>query len=136
MYSVTGSQSPPRLLVFVDAATADANTLTELKKVTSRGFAELRAPIASGAPVLDVELFTNEWYDAGAAELLALLAKWESRSVNFTLREVQPGVSCVLLGQERAPTMELSTLRNIVGAGDEDRARSEERGQPLRDDDL
>lgn len=115
-----------RLLVFVDRETVDTRTLAELKSATAHGLAELKGLIERGAAVLDVEMFTNDWYDGGAAAVLALLAKWEARSVGFTLREACLGVGDEVTGDQVVSTIELDALRNIVSAGEDERARMEE----------
>lgn len=120
------SSESARLLVFVDGAMAEMQTLVDLKTVTARGYAELKALIATGAPVLDVEMFTNDWYDGGATRVLAMLSNWEARGVAFTLREALPGFADGSDLEARAPTITLSILRNIISAGEDERARTEE----------
>lgn len=117
--------SSPRLHVRIDATTAPARVLAELKDATALGFSELRALIAAGAPVLDVEMFTNDWYDGGAARILDLLSGWEARGVGHILRETfaEPD------GGEAtgdATRITLDELRNITRSGEEERARQEE----------
>lgn len=119
------SDAPVRLVVSVDRAAADTQALVELKALTARGFVELKALIASGAPVLDIEMFTNDWYDRGAALVLAMLTDWEARGVAFTLREVLAEPTDDPAAEQCASTIALGTLRNIISAGQEERARLE-----------
>ena len=119
------SSESVRLLVFVDGAMVQTQTLVDLKTVTARGYAELNALIAAGAPVLDVEMFTNDWCDGGAARVLAMLSDWEARGVACTLREAPPGLSDDAVIDD-APTITVGTLRNLVSAGEDEHARTEE----------
>lgn len=114
----------PRLQVVVDEVSAPARVLADVKPVTALGFADLAALIEQGAPVLDVEMFTNDWYDGGAARALALLSDWETRGVGYILREVPHGTHHGAAGEEGS-RIGLDELRNIVGAGAEDLARLE-----------
>ena len=120
------SSESARLLVFLDSAMAQTQTLVDLKTVTARGYAELKALIAAGEPVFDVEMFTNDWYDGGAARVLAMLSNWEARGVAYTLRETPSGPSDGAVIGDCAPTITLRTLRNLVSAGEDERARTEE----------
>lgn len=122
---MNGTESA-RLLVFVDRATAEMQTLVDLKAAIALGFAELKVLIASGAPVLDVEMFTNDWYDGGAARVLSMLSNWDARGVVYTLREAPPGLSDDAAAGDRAPTIALGALRNVISAGEGERARVEE----------
>lgn len=117
--------SSPRLQVRIDGATAPARVLTELKDATALGFSELRARIAAGAPVLDAEMFTNDWYDSGAARILDLLSGWEARDVGYILLETfaQPDSGEAARGVSR---ITLDELRNIICSGEEERPRQEE----------
>ncbi|ALC04510.1 hypothetical protein CDES_00110 [Corynebacterium deserti GIMN1.010] len=103
--------SSPRLQVLIDGTTAPARVLTDLKKQSALGFSELRALIASRNPVLDVEMFTNDWYDSGAVRVLDLLSRWEAEGVDYILRET-------LNGQESLIT--LDELRNMIESGEEE----------------
>ncbi|MFI8595224.1 hypothetical protein ACIGCK_12465 [Microbacterium sp. NPDC078428] len=116
--------SSPQLQVLIDGTTAPARVLVELKDFSARGLAELRGLIASGAPVLDVEMFTNDWFDAGAARMLDLLSGWEAQGVGYVLRETftEPDGGG---GRGGASRITLDELRSIVSSGQEERARLE-----------
>lgn len=109
-----------RLLVFVDRETADTRVLSELKAMTARGFVALKGLIDQELAVLDIEMFTNDWFDGGAMRVLALLAGWETRSVKFTLREVLLGVDADAAIDQTAPKLELSVLRNLIGVKEQE----------------
>ena len=117
--------SSPRLHVFIDGATAPARVLTGLKDATGLGFSELRVLIAVGAPVLDVEMFTNDWYDSGAAGILDLLSGWDAQGFGYILCETfaEPDDGEVTGDASR---ITLDELRNIIRSGEEERARQEE----------
>ncbi len=115
----------PRLQVLIDGTTASARVLAGLKSLSALGFSELRARVASGAPVIDVEMYTNDWYDSDAARILDLLSGWETDGVAYILRETftAPG------GGEaagEASRITLDELRGIIRSSEEDRARMEE----------
>ena len=117
--------SSPRLQVVINGATAPARVLTVLKDETGLGFSELRALIAVSAPVLDVEMFTNDWYDSGAARILDLLSGWDAQGVGYILCETFPEPD----GGEAtgdASRITVVELRNIIRSGEEERARQEE----------
>lgn len=115
----------PRLQVLVDGTAVPARILIELKQVTGLGLADLRALIASGAPVVDVEMFTNDWFESGAARVLDLLSAGEDEGVGYVLRETctEPGGSEAVCDASR---ITLEELRSIVGSGQEERTRIEE----------
>jgi len=117
--------SSPRLHVLIDDATVPARVLAELESASALAFSELRERIASGAPVLDVEMFTNDWYDSGAARLLDLLSGWEADDVAYILRETftEPGDGEVA---GEASQITLDELRNMIRSSEEERARTEE----------
>lgn len=117
--------SSPRLQVLIDGTTAPARVLADLKAVSDRGFTELRGLIAAGAPVLDVEMFTNDWFDISAARILDLLSDWEAHGVGYVLHETftEPDGDKAEGGASR---IALDELRNIVGSGQEEQARMEE----------
>lgn len=119
------SDSSPRLQVLIDGTTAPASVLVELKRVTDRGLADVRALIASAAPVVDVEMFTNDWYEHGALRILDLLSDWEAQGVGYILRETftEPGGGG---GAGDSSRITVDELRDIVSSGQEDRARTEE----------
>ncbi len=117
--------SSPRLHVLIDGTTAPARVLAELKQVSARGLVEYQGLIAAGAPVLDVEMFTNDWYDGEAARILELLSGWEAHGVGFVLREVLTRTDCDDTA-DAASRITLDELRSIVSSGEEERARIEE----------
>ena len=117
--------SSPRLHVLIDGTTAPARVLAELKQVSARGLVEYQGLIAAGAPVLDVEMFTNDWYDSGAARILDLLSGWDAQGVGYilceTFAESDDGEAT-----GDASRITVDELRNIIRSGEEDRARQEE----------
>ncbi|MDT0202397.1 hypothetical protein [Nocardioides sp. AE5] len=117
--------SSPRLHVRIDGVTAPARVLAELKQVSTLGLAEVRSLIAAGVPVLDVEMFTNDWYDGGAARVLNLLSGWEAQGVGYILRETltEPDAG---EATDDAPQMTLDELRTIIRTSEEERARADE----------
>ncbi|WP_198430713.1 hypothetical protein [Rhodococcus rhodochrous] len=115
----------PRLQVVVDDVSAPARVLADVKSVTALGFADLAVLIEQWAPVLDIEMFTNDWYDGAAARVLALLSGWDTRGVGYILREVPAGTHHRAAGKEGS-RIGLDELRTIVGTGAEDLARLEE----------
>ncbi|MDF9875806.1 hypothetical protein [Cellulosimicrobium cellulans] len=116
--------SSPRLHVLIDGTATPARVLAELKQVSALGFTELRALVASGAPVLDVETFTHDWYDGGASRILDLLAGWEADGIAYVLQ----GTSTAPGGDDggEASRITLDELRNIIRSSEGDRARMEE----------
>lgn len=117
--------SSPRLQVLIDGTTVPSRVLVDLKNVSGRGFAELRGLIASGHPVLEVEMFTNDWFDAGAARMLDLLLGWKAQGIDYILREAfTESDEGEATGD--ASRITLDELHRIVGSGLEERARIEE----------
>lgn len=115
----------PRLHVRIDGATASARVLTELKGAGSVvDLNELRALIAAGDPVLDIEMFTNDWYNGDAARILDLLLGWEKQGIGYTLHEAYAEPDG---GEDVCCTsrITLDELGNIVQAAWEERVRQE-----------
>lgn len=117
--------SSPRLQVFIGGTIAPALVLIELKQVTARGLADLRALIASGSPVIDVEMFTNDWYEHAAMRILDMVTGWDAQGIGYILRETLTG-SGGGEGAGDASRISLDELRDIASSAHEDRTRMEE----------
>lgn len=117
----------PRIVVALDAASATAQVLAEVKALSGLGFGELKARVSSGEPVLDVEMFTNDWHDGGADRLLGLLSGWEPRGIAHWIWEIPPEAPTGGPDRENV-RIGLDVVRNTINAARVERSRAEALG--------
>lgn len=83
-----------------------------VKRATGLGLSEIRARATADVPVLDVEMFTNHWYDVGAQHLLTTLTEWQESGIGWSAVETADG------GLDRDETLvTLDFLRNVIDSG-------------------
>lgn len=114
----------PRIVVVLDAASATAQVLAEVSALSGLGSSELKARLSSGEPVLDVEMFTNDWYGGGADRLLDLLSDWEFRGIAYSICEIPPGAPTGGTDRENSG-IGLDVPRNTINAARAYRGRIE-----------
>lgn len=102
----------PRLVVRVDpGATGAPGVLVTVKLATGLGLADIRARVSDGRPVLDIEMFTNDWYDGGAQRVLHTLEEWDAAGIGWSAQETAEGNA----DGDAAPVT-LDYLRNMMDA--------------------
>ena len=86
-----------------------------VKRAIGRGLADIRARVSDGRPVLDIEMFTNDWYDGGAHRVLHALEEWDAAGIGWSAQETTGGDADREADEDPVPVT-LDYLRNMMDA--------------------
>lgn len=100
----------PRLRVRLRPGALTPGVLAAVKRGTGLGLSAIRMRAEAGEPVIDIEMFTNHWYDGGVRDLLRTVGEWDTAGIGWEATE------------DDAPVT-LDYLRNIIAASDDGRTR-------------
>ena len=107
----------PHLAITMSKDSASAMILRILAQFSGQGISAIKANILNGQPVINVEMFSNEYYDNGAQKLVKLMDALTEQHAKYDVYELPEG--------ETFETADLAlclispeTFRNIVTEGD------------------
>lgn len=104
----TGMTSSERVRITLGREAVRPAVLSAAGSFSGTGLLEVKRRILTGEPVIEVELFTNDWFDGGADRLLALLTHWQVEGTPFEIWEVtqrDDDAAVVLISLELLATM-------------------------------
>lgn len=108
----------PHLVIVMSKDATDPKILSALAKASGKGLSAVKTAISGARPVIDVEMYSNEYYDGEAHKLVELMDFLTAQHINYDVYELAEG--------ETFDTADLSIRRispeifkNIVNEGDD-----------------
>lgn len=115
----------PTLVIVITSDKVGATVIALIKNLTGRSLGEIKADIKKGQPVVVSEMFSDEYYDGGAEDLVSLMDALEENGVSFDVYEIEEGKTYESADLEIS-RISAEIFRNIVESSKESRDRFDE----------